>query len=284
MGGSSFPSVLLSLSVVLVVCWSVESKCVAFQKDVGPFKTAVAFVSNGTTLKPQPDLWKPCPLFRDAKEVCCSLSAFNALVMGKGSFSAFFSSCPACVNNLQTIWCNYGCRTDQEKYMWPTKFDSTDPQIIKEIAFNISLSYLTSVYKSCQDVSLPDGSKFPEMWGKTPIQFFEIMLSQSVMYGSPYDKMTAYYVDDTVPKPVSSPTTPCEDQCPCSVCSARCTGSRTSPLKDTKILGMSALNFGVAVGGGVFVILLIVFSFVIYHKQSQGFHGGRLLREENKML
>jgi hypothetical protein len=128
------------------------------------------------SVQPQPSIWKPCPLFRDADEVCCSLSAFNSLVMGKGSFSAFFSSCPACVNNLQTIWCNYGCRTDQDNYMWPTKLDPSNPQIIKEIAFNISLSYLTSVYQSCQDVSLPDGSKFPEMWGKTPIQFFEIMV------------------------------------------------------------------------------------------------------------
>eukprot|EP00762_Andalucia_godoyi_P004715 ANDGO_03536.mRNA.1 Niemann-Pick C1 protein homolog 2 len=268
---SRFAAFVVAVSLLLVP--ECSAYCV-YQGGYDRFGNPAAVVTNGSLFDPAPNLPLICPRFASAEKVCCNEAALQSLQQGKAAFSAFFSACPACVANLQSVWCAFACRPDHELYMKILKLDPTDPNRVANVGFNISMLFLDGVYTSCQDVTVEGGSKFPDMYGHNAREFFDIMLSLSHQFGGVFDEMIAYYTNSTDVTTVYETTDLCQDTCPASVCRAKDSGPKESPLKDLLVLDKyDPVDFGISMAGGFFGLVAVSLLIVGFLKFKHGeFH------------
>jgi hypothetical protein len=236
---------------------------------------SAAVVTNGSLFDPAPDLATICPRFANASKVCCNENALASLQAGKAAFAGFFSACPACVSNLQSIWCSFACRTDHEDYMEILSLDKKHPEQIADVRFNISIDFLQSVYVSCQDVTVMGGSRFSEMYGSNGTNFFNIMLAQSGKFGGVFENMYAnYYFGDDPSTKIYVDTIACQDVCPASVCRAAGSASIPSPLKDPLVWNKyDPLVFGTVCVACIFGLAFLGLAAVaVYKVKRTDFH------------
>ncbi|WVF68428.1 hypothetical protein IAT40_003193 [Kwoniella sp. CBS 6097] len=86
--------------------------------------------------------------------VCCDYDQISTLSDRLQQAAPLISSCPACVNNFRSFYCDFTCSPDQSTFLAVTSTQKTTDgkDAVKEVNYEVSSDFKQGFYDSCKDV------------------------------------------------------------------------------------------------------------------------------------
>ncbi|OCF34304.1 niemann-Pick C1 protein [Kwoniella heveanensis BCC8398] len=86
--------------------------------------------------------------------VCCEYDQVSTLSDRLQQAAPLISSCPACVNNFRSFYCDFTCSPDQSTFLAVTSTQKTTDgkDAVKEVNYEVSSEFKQGFYDSCKDV------------------------------------------------------------------------------------------------------------------------------------
>jgi len=148
------------------------------------------------------------------KKSCCTANQTQFLARNFPLIEDIVGKCPACVTNLENLWCAFICHDGQKTYQTVTNYIvKNNVRFIKDLIWRIHPDTATKIYNSCKDVIIsgmrleyiyPNYESLFQMMGTSPTNIIK------VQFEFPRDGL------------VLEPILGCRGSCPCSQCIASC--------------------------------------------------------------
>ncbi|WVR08155.1 hypothetical protein IAU60_005201 [Kwoniella sp. DSM 27419] len=94
------------------------------------------------------------PSYTLPSAVCCTYDQVATLSDRLQQAAPLISSCPACVNNFRSFYCDFTCSPDQSTFLAVTSTQKTTDgkDAVKEVDYEVSPLFKQGFYDSCKDV------------------------------------------------------------------------------------------------------------------------------------
>ena len=177
-----------------------------------------------------------------------------------------FFRCPACVQNIKTLWCAFTCSYMQDSFLESTAGPKKTPSglpIVGNVNFYVTERFSQTLYDSCKDNpfagALPLGQFVP-----TPAAFLMMLQLET-----PYIKIS------TASTGLDLPLRNCSESCSCNFCRGACHRDNNYGDNDTGKkydIGIAELTLLQFIMGIVFVsvsLVVIVVAVIVAIVQSK---------------
>ncbi|KAK8849599.1 hypothetical protein IAR55_004934 [Kwoniella newhampshirensis] len=94
------------------------------------------------------------PSYTLPSSVCCTYDQLSTLSDRLQQAAPLISSCPACINNFRSFYCDFTCSPDQSTFLnvASTQKTTEGKDAVKEVEYEVSSSFREGFYDSCKDV------------------------------------------------------------------------------------------------------------------------------------
>ncbi|WWC92719.1 uncharacterized protein L201_007678 [Kwoniella dendrophila CBS 6074] len=94
------------------------------------------------------------PSYTLPDSVCCTYDQVATLSDRLQQAAPLIASCPACINNFRSFYCDFTCSPDQSTFLSITSTQRTTEgkDAVKEIDYEVSTKFKQGFYSSCKDV------------------------------------------------------------------------------------------------------------------------------------
>ncbi|WWD20224.1 hypothetical protein CI109_104700 [Kwoniella shandongensis] len=94
------------------------------------------------------------PSYTLPSSVCCTYDQLSTLSDRLQQAAPLISSCPACINNFRSFYCDFTCSPDQSTFLnvASTQKTTEGKDAVKEVEYEVSASFKQGFYDSCKDV------------------------------------------------------------------------------------------------------------------------------------
>ena len=161
----------------------------------------------GSARVPVPALSGCAAYFSPSSSTCCDKNKTDLLNINfREAVIPFLGACPACVRNLEALWCTYSCSPRQAD--WATNATS----------LRMSADYNQELYESCQDTTFRQvhaGLKVRQVY-PTAENFTRHMMGFE-------SHIEVEFVRGQGRLAFSAPLQRCQDDCTCEQCRSACT-------------------------------------------------------------
>eukprot|EP01087_Luapelamoeba_hula_P018260 TRINITY_DN5868_c0_g1_i1.p1 TRINITY_DN5868_c0_g1~~TRINITY_DN5868_c0_g1_i1.p1 ORF type:complete len:1312 (+),score=147.15 TRINITY_DN5868_c0_g1_i1:59-3994(+) len=153
-------------------------------------------------------------LFPEGSPVCCLPVQTKALKDNLGLLRQIFSRCPACQQNLLTMWCAYTCSPHQADYVQIISNQTKDNTIVvHNTTFRLDPNWASDLYASCRDVEMEGGTVVHTEFNTFEKFFYWMGTANAVQIITfLYNTTTSY----------KNATTSCTESCSCQNCREAC--------------------------------------------------------------
>ncbi|KAN0029561.1 hypothetical protein ACTA71_007690 [Dictyostelium dimigraforme] len=141
---------------------------------------------------------------------CCTTTQTELLLENMNMGVAIFKNCPACLDNIWSLWCATTCSPFQQSFMVPTSISPNDQ--ILSIDFIVHPDFGQGLYESCAGVQSDGAPPFGELF-PTKETFFSGVFSMN-----PAFKINFVFNETGY----NSLITPCSQSCSCDQCTSAC--------------------------------------------------------------
>ncbi|OCF62140.1 niemann-Pick C1 protein [Kwoniella mangroviensis CBS 10435] len=170
------------------------------------------------------------PSYTVPDSVCCTYDQVATLSDRLQQAAPLIASCPACINNFRSFYCDFTCSPDQSNFLSITSTQRTTEgkDAVKEIDYEVSTEFKQGFYSSCKDVQFGATNGFAmDLIGggaKNASSFLKYMGDVRPGLGSPFQINFPDNDDSLYPRiPLScSDTNNINARCACADCPAVC--------------------------------------------------------------
>ncbi|EIW71618.1 niemann-Pick C1 protein [Tremella mesenterica] len=94
------------------------------------------------------------PAFAAPEAVCCTQDQLSTLGDKLQQAAPLIASCPACINNFRSFYCDFTCSPNQSTFIsvLSTQETTDGRQAVKEVDYEVSDQFKQGFYDSCKDV------------------------------------------------------------------------------------------------------------------------------------
>lgn len=94
------------------------------------------------------------PSYSLPDHVCCTYNQLSTLSDRLQQAAPLIASCPACINNFRSFYCDFTCSPDQSTFLSVTATQKTTEgkDAVKEVDYEVSSDFKQGFYDSCKDV------------------------------------------------------------------------------------------------------------------------------------
>ncbi|WVQ89549.1 hypothetical protein IAS59_003311 [Cryptococcus gattii] len=94
------------------------------------------------------------PSYSLPDHVCCTYDQLSTLSDRLQQAAPLIASCPACINNFRSFYCDFTCSPDQSTFLSVTATQKTTEgkDAVKEVDYEVSSDFKQGFYDSCKDV------------------------------------------------------------------------------------------------------------------------------------
>ncbi|KAL3233626.1 NPC intracellular sterol transporter 1-related protein 1 [Nakaseomyces bracarensis] len=178
--------------------------------------------------------------WNDVDVLCCSKDQIEALRSNLKKAQMIISSCPACLENFNELFCHFTCAPNQRDFVKVIKKDKSSDgrEVVDELNLYMNSSWASIFYDSCKDVkfSATNGYAMDLIGGgaKNYTQFLKFLGDKKpALGGSPFQINYVYDIDSEKEYNLFNSTVyNCNDpdyKCSCSDCELSC--PKLEPLK-----------------------------------------------------
>lgn len=175
--------------------------------------------------------------------LCCSKEQLQALKTNLQKAQMIISSCPACLENFNQLFCHFTCAPNQRDFVKVLKTDKSSDgrEVVDELNVFMNSSWASVFYDSCKDIkfSATNGYAMDLIGGgaKNYTQFLKFLGDKKpALGGSPFQINYVYSIEDEDEYQLFNHSVyNCNDpdyKCSCSDCELSC--PKLDPLKNGK--------------------------------------------------
>lgn len=132
------------------------------------------------------------PAYEVPSHVCCTIDQVKALNDQLSQAAPLIASCPACINNFRSFYCDFTCSPDQAQFLKVTRTQKTTEgkDAVKSIDYAVSQRFADGFYDSCKSVQFGATNGFAmDLIGggaKNASAFLKYMGDERPGLGSPF--------------------------------------------------------------------------------------------------
>lgn len=220
------------------------------------------------------------PAYTVPDTVCCTYDQIETLGERLQQAAPLIASCPACINNFRSFYCDFTCSPDQSTFLTVTSTQKTTDgrQAVKEVEYAVSDEFKQGFYDSCKSVQFGATNGFAmDLIGggaKNASGFLEYMGDVRPGLGSPFqinfpdDPSTSYNR-----QPLNCADSDINARCACVDCPSTCPSlPYIAPPSDSQchVGAVSCLTFSLLIIYSVAILLVLLFyswKQALHHRQ-----------------
>ncbi|KAK4687526.1 hypothetical protein P7C73_g2603, partial [Tremellales sp. Uapishka_1] len=169
------------------------------------------------------------PSYTLPSSVCCTYDQLSTLGDKMQQAAPLIASCPACINNFRSFYCDFTCSPDQSLFLSveSTQKTTSGEEAVKEVNFEVSEEFKAGFYGSCKDVQFGATNGFAmDLIGggaKNASAFLKYMGDERPGLGSPFQISFPTNDDSRYARtPLSCSDSSLEAKCTCVDCPSIC--------------------------------------------------------------
>lgn len=220
------------------------------------------------------------PSYEIPSSVCCTQDQVETLADKMQQAAPLIASCPACINNFRSFYCDFTCSPDQSTFLdiVSTQNTTSGNVAVKEVNYLVSDEFRQGFYDSCKSVQFGATNGFAmDLIGggaKDANGFLKYMGDVRPGLGSPFQISFPETQDTSYDrKPLSCSDDALEARCACVDCPSTCPTLPYVPPPSAggcKVGSVSCLTFALLIVYSVCILLgLVYFSWkqAVRHRQ-----------------
>jgi len=212
--------------------------------------------------------------WNDVNEVCCDPGILQTIINSVEISRQFIAGCPACWENMKTIWCEQSCSPNQSLYINVTKAEKNETSgytLVMEVEYIMGEGFGTGFYDSCAETKYGASNTEAMLFiggGAENYKEFLTYLGTPKTMGTPFPINFLYDNTNPVYQPMNVEAKTCYDegvyQCACIDCAASCPSLEDPPVEeDACMVGeIRCLTFSLLMIYSLALVVTLIFIFM----------------------
>ena len=221
------------------------------------------------------------PAYTVPDSVCCTQDQLETLRDKMQQAAPLIASCPACINNFRSFYCDFTCSPDQSTFLEiaSTQKTTSGKHAVKEVDYLVSDEFKQGFYDSCKNVQFGATNGFAmDLIGggaRDASGFLKYMGDERPGLGSPFQISFPQKETGYDRRPLSCADNDINAKCACVDCPSTCPSLPYLPPLDGKtctVGSVTCLTFSLLIIYSVYILAgLVYFSWkqALRHRQKR---------------